>query len=147
MDFIVGILVSISDEENNSKVLRHPDLEIAYYMPYLSLDARFYPMPSGMFNPYLIGGIGYNYLMLDVMIEDKAEAGVSYDSVSLKLGAGVDVKFTRGFGIGIEYDLMGTSMELTKAGDDTEIFERAGLKKFDLDNGFLKIQLNFYSRN
>jgi len=146
MDFSVGLLFSVADVKNNSRITRWSDLEVAYYMPYLSLDARFYPLPDGIFNPYVIGGIGYNALILDILMEDEAEAGATYQSASIKLGAGIDLKLTRGFGIGLEYDIIGTGMELTDAGDDAPEFKRAGLKEVELDNGFFKLQLNFYSR-
>ncbi|MBN2279956.1 MAG: PEGA domain-containing protein [Candidatus Marinimicrobia bacterium] len=146
MDFSIGVMISQPDDKNRSDIVRYSDLEIAYYMPYLMLDARFYPLPDGIINPYAIIGFGYNYMMLDVLIDDEAEAGVGYASGNFKLGLGLDLKLTPGFGVGIEYDILGTNMKLTEAGDDAPLFKRAGLKEIDLDKGHFKIQLNFYSR-
>lgn len=145
LDFSIGILLSMLEESDTDKWDEESDISVDYYLPYVSLDTRFYPMPDGILNPYAIAGIGYNYMLLDVKLNDEAQSGASYQSLAIKLGLGLDLRFSRKFGIGVEYDFINTSMELTEAGDDYLDFENAGLKQIDLESGFLKVQLNFYS--
>ena len=62
----------------------------AWIIP-IFIDAKFVLKPSGNFNPYIIGNIGYSFLSIDSKYEGDAKLGAFVDvgiGASIKVGKG-----------------------------------------------------------